>query len=255
MKELIFADLEPHWTLDPAQPITPQVHRILRERVIRGDLPAGQQISETEIANRYAISRQPVREAFIKLAEEGLMAVRPQRGTIVTKIAYNAVLDARFVREAVEGDIVRLLANAPDAVLIKELRQQIERQKDVASSKPDAFINLDEIFHRTLADGAGRSGTWGVIQGLKAQMDRVRFLALAQFPLARLLSQHVAIVDRIEAADMVGADAAVRNHLREILRDLPEILQNYPDLFDLPGGDTPEPANVPIQGGDQYEAA
>ncbi|MEM7693020.1 MAG: GntR family transcriptional regulator [Pseudomonadota bacterium] len=245
----MYVDVHPRWTLDPAQPIAPQIHRILRERIIRSDLAAGSQISETEIAKRHAISRQPVREAFIKLAEEGLVAIRPQRGTIVTKIAYASVLDARFLREAVEADIVRLLAATPDPSLVRALRAQIARQKDVAGSVPEAFIGLDEVFHRTLAEGAGRGGTWRVIQGLKAQMDRVRFLTQSRFPLERLVTQHIAIVDRIEAGDVPGADGAVRVHLREILDDLPQILASRPDLFELPDGILPEPANAPILGG------
>ena len=79
----MYADIQPQWTLDQTQPIASQIHRILRERVIRGDLPPGNQRSETEIAKRDAKSRQPVREAFIKLAAEGLLSVRPQRGTVV----------------------------------------------------------------------------------------------------------------------------------------------------------------------------
>src|SRR5690554_5571253 len=67
----------------------------------------GTRISETELAAAYEVSRQPVREAFIKLAEEGLLAVRPQRGTFILRISIPAVLTARFIREAVEADIVR----------------------------------------------------------------------------------------------------------------------------------------------------
>ncbi|RAI01511.1 GntR family transcriptional regulator [Acuticoccus sediminis] len=246
----MFADVQPQWSLDPAQPIAPQIHRILRERVILGDLTPGHKISETEIALSYNISRQPVREAFIKLAEEGLMAIRPQRGSIVTKIAFTAVHDARFLREAVESDIVRLLAARADPALVRELRRQIELQRDVASTRPANFIHLDEAFHRTLAEGAGKGGAWRVIQGLKAQMDRVRYLALGQFPLNRLLTQHIAVVDRIEAGDVPGAEGAIRVHLREVLRDLPVIVGSHPELFDgVPDGELPEPLNAPFTGG------
>ncbi|MEM6849366.1 MAG: GntR family transcriptional regulator [Pseudomonadota bacterium] len=245
----MYADIQPQWTLDQTQPIASQIHRILRERVIRGDLPPGHQMSETEIAKRYATSRQPVREAFIKLAAEGLLSVRPQRGTVVNKIVYTAVLDARFLREAVEADIVRILAAAPDTALVTELRNLITRQADAAGGNPLAFIGLDEVFHRTLADGAGRAGTWSVIVGLKAQMDRVRYLALGRFPVERLISQHKAIVDQIEAGDGDGADAAIRIHLREVLRDLPQIMAAQSDIFELPAGSPPEPANTPLPKG------
>jgi len=61
----------------------------------------------------HAISRQPVSETFIKLASESHLGIRPQRGTFVAKISLAHVMDARFVREAVEADIIKLLAAAP----------------------------------------------------------------------------------------------------------------------------------------------
>ena len=151
-------------TLIQGSPVGPQVYRILRERIIRAELKPGMQISEAEIARMFALSRQPVREAFIKLAEEGLLEVRPQRGTMVRKITKAAVMDARFVREAIEADIVKLLADKTPAGLVAELRAQIIRQRAVDDDDPATFMKLDEQFHRTLADAADRSYAWRVVE-------------------------------------------------------------------------------------------
>lgn len=245
----MLAEREIAWVLDAALPITPQIYRHLRERIIRNDLKPGNRISESEIAKSCNVSRQPVREAFIKLAEQGLLAVLPQRGTIISKIAYAAVLDARFLREAIEADFVAILASAPDAALIRELRGQIARQRALDPSSPADFIGLDETFHRTLADAAGKRGAWKLLEGLKSQMDRVRFLSLGHFPVNKLIEQHAAVVDRIEAGDGAGANAAIRRHLREVLSDLPQILGASPEFFELPEGEIPKPVNAPIQGG------
>ncbi len=240
---------ETAWVVDAAQPITPQIWRQLRERIIRNDLKPGNRISETEIAKSCRVSRQPVREAFIKLSEQGLLAVLPQRGTIISKIAYSAVLDARFLREAIEADIVAILTETPDAALISDLRGQILHQREVGEVDPTQFIQLDERFHRTLAEAAGKGGAWKLLEGLKSQMDRVRFLSLNHFPVDKLIDQHEAIVDRIEDRDRAGANTAIRHHLREVLTDLPRIVAANPDFFDLPDGELPEPVNAPIQGG------
>jgi DNA-binding GntR family transcriptional regulator len=234
------------WKLDPAAPITPQISRILRERIIQNDLKPGDRISETELARSYDVSRQPVREAFIKLADHGLLEVRPQRGTIVTRISYLAVLDARFLREAIEADIAKILATAPDKAVVADLREQLDRQAALGGDNPAAFIRLDERFHRTLAEAAGKAGAWKQIEGMKSQMDRVRYLALGEFRVDKLIAQHTALVDRIEAGDVAGADAAIRGHLREILRDLPRIIEANRQFFDLPDGDMPPPVNAPI---------
>lgn len=236
------------WKLDPTASITPQITRILRERIIQSDLKPGDRISESELARAYDVSRQPVREAFIKLADQGLLEVRPQRGTIVTRIGYFAVLDARFLREAIEADIVKILAARPDAVLIGEFRRQLDAQKAL-SKDADAFIQLDEQFHRTLAEAAGKAGAWRQIEGLKSQMDRVRYLSLAEFRVDALVAQHCAIVDQIEAGDVAGTNAAIRFHLREVLNDLPKIIEANAKYFELPDGEIPSPVNAPIQGG------
>ncbi|WGW04927.1 GntR family transcriptional regulator [Tropicibacter oceani] len=234
--------------LDVSQPITPQVYRILREAIIQGRLQPGNRISESEIARSCDVSRQPVREAFIKLAGQGLLAVLPQRGTIVSRIDYRAVLDARFLREAIEADIVAILCRSPDPALIADLRHQLSLQR--AAKEPTEFIALDERFHRTLAEGAGKGGAWRLIEGLKSQMDRVRFLSLGQFPVDKLIDQHRALVDRIEEGAPQPADAAIRTHLREILGDLPTVVGAHPTFFDLPDGEIPTPVNAPIQGGE-----
>jgi len=219
------------WNLDHGMPIGPQLHRILRERIVRNDLASGSKISESEIAKSYSISRQPVREAFIKLSEEGLISIRPQRGTIVRKIDPVAVHDARFVREAIESDIVKLLAERSDPVVVQELRAQLVEQERVAQDNPHRFIQLDERFHRTLAEAADKASAWRFVEGLKSQMDRVRFLSFSLFPTIKLIAQHQNIVDCIETGDVGQAEISIRVHLREILTDLPEIEAANPEFF------------------------
>ncbi len=237
------------WTLDPVAPIAPQITLMLRERIIRNELTPGHRISETEIARSFNVSRQPVREAFIKLAEHGLLAIRPQRGTIISKIDYRAVLDARFLREAIEADIVKILARTPDPAVIAELERQIEVQRRLPIEDAHDFIRLDERFHRTLAEAADKAGTWKLVEGLKSQMDRVRFLALGQFPREKLVEQHATIVERIAAGKQAAAENATRSHLREVLSDLPEIVATCPDFFDLPEGEVAPTVNAPFTEG------
>jgi DNA-binding GntR family transcriptional regulator len=226
--------------------ITPQITQLLRARIIKNHLAPGNRISETEIAATYKVSRQPVREAFIKLQEQGLLTVLPQRGTFVSKIAYQAVLDAQFLREAIEADIVLILVAAPPPALVEELRDQLKTQRALGPNDPESFIQLDETFHRTLAEAAGKGGAWKQIEGLKAQMDRVRFLAMSQFPVDKLIHQHAQIVDALDLKNPILAGRALRLHLREVLGDLPHIIRSKPDLFDLPDGELPAPHNTPL---------
>lgn len=221
--------------IDQTAPIGPQIREALRQRIIRCDLTPATRISESEIAGTYQTSRQPVRETFIKLAEEGLVEVRPQRGTYVTRISQQAVMDARFVREAVEADIVKELARSRDDALIPLLDEQLEEQRASLGQSPDRFISLDEAFHKSLARASGKETVWRLVEGMKAQMDRVRYLALVQpFPMADLLAQHEVVVRAITDRKVRDAEAAMRSHLRQILDDLPLIAAERPEYFEAP---------------------
>ena len=205
----------------------------MRGQIIRGEINPGIALSESEIARQYATSRQPVREAFIKLSEERLVSIQPQRGTFVVKISVADVLDARFVREAIEIAVTREAATSAPLSAIKELRSLIEQQRATGPGHNVEFLALDEEFHRTIALSVGRAHAWRVIEGIKAQMDRIRYISLdAATPIALIIEQHKRIVDGIEAGDPTVAAAAMRSHLREITLSLPNIASRFPEMFE-----------------------
>ncbi|WP_373352822.1 GntR family transcriptional regulator [Pseudoroseicyclus sp. CXY001] len=207
--------------LDDSQPIGGQLYDMLRLRIVRGELAPGMRLSEAGVAAEFAISRQPVREVFIRLAEDGLLEIRPQRGSIVPKISRQRVEEARFVREAIEADVVKLAARALAPSALQELDALLARQE--AAADVHAFVELDDAFHRALAEGVGRAHAWAVIETLKAQLDRVRYLSLTRFPKAKLIGQHRAVVEAIRAGDAAAAETAMRTHLNTIVDDLPVI--------------------------------
>ncbi len=217
----------------PEGALSPQLWRIIREWILRGEVLPGARLSEVDLAGHFNVSRQPVREAFIKLAEEGLLEIRPQRGTYVSRIRVDAVTSARFVREAVEADIVRLVAATGDKQLLEDLDTNLSAQEQVLEGPdPQKFLALDEQFHRRLAEAAGQRQSWEILQPLKTQMDRMRYLNARHFPRDQLLQQHVHIVDAIRARDPDAAEKVMRAHLRQILDDLPVIAEALPDFFE-----------------------
>ena len=205
--------------------IAEQVFRTLRSSIVTMRLTPATALSEQEIAGRLKVSRQPVREAFIKLSEIGLVRVLPQRGTFVVKISAKAVTDARFVREAVECAIARRASEGIGKAAMDELRAILDATSARRRAIPEAFFVLDEAFHRGLANAAECAYAWKVIEEAKAQMDRVRFLSLPDAtPVGHLITQHQAILDAIAAGRAAAAEQAMKDHLREILKSLPRLV-------------------------------
>ena len=246
MNTVINSDL-----IDPRGSVGRQLVQILRERIIENKMTPGERLSEAELSVQFGVSRQPVREAFIKLSEEGLVQVRPQRGTFVCKISLRAVEDARFIREAIEGDLVRILAVNPKAALLRDLRAQLDAQRHLclvktAPQERAEFLRLDDLFHRTLAEAAGRKHLWQNMDGVKSQMDRVRYLTTQSLDIERLVAQHTAVFDAIAAKDPVRAEAAMRLHLRTILQDLAVHQSRTPEIFDAADVDIQSMARVAL---------
>ncbi len=233
--------------------IADQVFRTLRSSIVMMRLTPGTALSEQDIAGRLDVSRQPVREAFIKLSEVGLVRVVPQRGTFVVKISAQAVTDARFVREAVECAIARRAAQGLEPGAVDALQRVIAEQRAAAkAADTESFFVADEAFHLGLAGASGCTYAWKVIEEAKAQMDRVRFLSIPDAtPMARLIAQHQDILDAIAARRGAAAEQAMREHLQEILRSLPRLARAFPDMFEADGA----PVRARGEGGDPARSA
>jgi DNA-binding GntR family transcriptional regulator len=210
-----------------------RVFEALRQAIVQLQLRPGNPLSEADIGRQLGVSRQPVREAFIKLAEVGLVEIRPQRGTFVRLISTREVRNARFLREAIEVAVVRKAAAEATTEQAEGLRRIIEDQRALAHQGDNVgFLRLDEAFHQALAASAGCEEAWRVVEGLKAQMDRVRYLSLPDAtPLETIIAQHEKIVEAVEHGTPKTAEEAMRHHLSEILISLPKLSVDYGEFF------------------------
>jgi GntR family transcriptional regulator, rspAB operon transcriptional repressor len=211
-----------------------RLERELRSAIVRLELPPGTRLTEQDIASRYGVSRQPVREAFISLDRAGLLSVRAQRGTLVVRISRERMKAARFVREAVEIAVARRACIEFDRAARNEIEDLLDLQKRVADrGDRDGFTPVDEAFHQALARGCGMPSVWDALADIKSHMDRVCHLTIPDADsMQPLVDQHRAIVTAIDAKDADAAEAAMRYHLTEILRAMPRAEAANPDLFE-----------------------
>ncbi|OQP32581.1 MULTISPECIES: GntR family transcriptional regulator [Pantoea] len=222
------------YTITTSEPVNQQIYRYLRKDIVTCVIQPGSLLSEKEVSARFNVSRQPVREAFIKLAEAGLVQVLPQRGTFVRKISARRVADGRFIREAVEVSVVRRAALEIEPVALMALEHNLQLQK-MAAERHDsqAFLSLDDEFHRLIAESIHCALAWETVENIKAAMDRVRFLTLSEVsPPESLIEQHEEILSALKAHDADAAEAAMRRHLQEMIFSITPIAERNSEWFE-----------------------
>lgn len=212
--------------------VADQVFKLLQQRILTLELPPLTKISEADIAKRLGVSRQPVREAFKRLERLGFLQIRPQSGTVVSLISEEAILRARFIRTALEVQMVRTACEVLTPEDIAALRSLIDQQR-IAADNGDAalFHRLDEDFHGGICARSGHDYVWELIHDHKAHMDRVRMLSLSANSQQLALQEHIQILNAIAAKDPTAAAEAMTRHLSRIEVLIAQIKTQNHDWF------------------------
>lgn len=202
--------------------------------IIENIRQSGEDLSSVELAERYETSRTPIREALLRLADERLIDIFPQRGTFVSRISVEALRDGMVIRDALERVAVRHAAARVSDADISALRLILDRQQASEQAADwSGFHAQDEEFHQRIAILSGHPNLWRVARQEKVQIDRCRVLHL---PISRrrplVLGEHRAIVDGLAARDPDAAERAMAEHLGNVLPGLDELLRARPDYFE-----------------------
>ena len=212
--------------------VTDAVFEELHRQILALDLPPGTKMSEVDVARIMGVSRQPVRDAFYRLSTLGFLTIRPQRATVVSAISETAVLQARFIRSAIEAETVRMacvrLREGDFAALDTVLEQQ---RAAVEACDAVGFHALDDLFHREICERSGHGFAWEIIRENKAHMDRVRFLSLS-FASLDAFGDHLRVMAALRARDAVGAMDAMHAHLSRIKVQMRRIRSEHEAFFD-----------------------
>jgi DNA-binding GntR family transcriptional regulator len=201
------------------------VYELLRGDIVLGVLKPLEAIREVEIAERLGVSRTPVREALLRLANVGLVDIYPQSGTRVSPIRPEKVRAAQLIREAVEVEVVRRACRTIDENQFAELQHLIEDQV-VAAKRSDLrrLFELDEEFHRAIYRAAGLLAVADELEDMKVHLNRLRFVSV-NWPRGaeKITDEHEQILEALHNRDEDRAAAAMTRHLRAVLPVLDRI--------------------------------
>ncbi|MBE1508056.1 DNA-binding GntR family transcriptional regulator [Rhizobium viscosum] len=220
--------------MDRTRQIAPQIVEYLREKILELELAPGTPLSRVELQKQFGLSQTPVRDALMRLEEEGLVTVYPQYATLVSKIDINLARQSHFMRRAVEQEIVHELASKQDRRFIDRLISANAQLKTLVSSDEYGdFLRHDRAFHYILYEEAGLEDVWPVVRRHSGHIDRLRRLNLPNVGKGRVVDNHDAIIEGLAAGDPDRAEEAMKVHLSGTLSMVSSIVERYPDFVQV----------------------
>lgn len=204
--------------------IADQAESVLRRLILDGVFEPGQRLSEVELSQSLEISRSPLREAFQRLAKEGLITLVPKRGAFVTEFDLKQISELYEVRYALEVEVARLAATRANESDLDLMRQAVAATR-LALTSESASYPPDTDFHRHMIAAAGNP----ILADMATEVDSQLRLARARggFVPERALAayeEHVAIYEAIKARDADSAGTEMRKHLENCLNNLTCVL-------------------------------
>ncbi len=200
----------------------------IRRRILENELPAGVQMLETEVADMLGMSRTPVREALIRLAEEGLVEIRPRHGMRVKPVSPDDMREIYDVLTSLEATAASLSAarGLPPAELAALDRTVADMDKALERGDLKAWARFDERFHDLLVKGSANKRLRDIVATMRDQAHRARMATLTLRPLPTESNKdHRAVVEAIRDRDPEAAFSAHHRHRRRSGAMLVELLK------------------------------
>ena len=200
---------------------TDRAYTFTKGRVLDATFAGGDLITEGEVAQALAMSRTPVREAFLRLQAEGLLRLYPKRGALVVPVSVSeveAVMETRLVVERFA--LEKLLARGPAPGVAAEMAGGIALQEEsAAAGDTDAFVAQDRQFHTSFVTAAGNPILAGLYDSLRDRQQRMVVTSLLRdgARVTSILAEHRLIADAVRDGDGERATAALVAHLRGTL--------------------------------------
>lgn len=213
---------------------TDTVYETLHKEIVSLNILPGTKLSETEVAKRFGVSRQPVRNAFTRLGNEELLLIRPQKATKVRGFSMDRVALARLVRLSVELEIAQCAIAVWDADSQAKLDENISLQeRAIAKGDLQTFHALDYDFHNLICTLSKKPLAFEVIVDCKQIVDRLCVLSLTKDSEAKaVLEDHRDIAKGLASGDYEKAQGIIRKHLSRLDDTIDFIHETHPDYFE-----------------------
>lgn len=206
--------------------------RTLVENIVHTRLEPGQQLVEQTLCQAMAISRTPLREAMLDLANRQLIEIRPKIGSYVARIDPEIVEQVRHLRSVLESELAAMACRTCTREALDRLwentavwRMYIERKQE------EKIFSLDKEFHRMMYELCGRMYWYRLVESAAPHFDRTTVLSFRCRPMEHILEDHEALLRAVEAKDEAAARAVATRHMERYRENIATIRKAYPDYF------------------------
>ena len=195
---------------------------LLRSRIVANQLPYGAKLTEEILAKELGVSRTPVREAFNRLAQEGLVTVFPGRGAFVATLSFSDMVQLLEIREALEGMAARLATSRISKTSLEKLRRQMEVEiRKTAGNRYTGYLDVDRQFHESVISASGNQHLSQLMKSLRDRIQMLRHRSVVLPGRARKsFQEHLQIIDALATRDPDLAEERIRTHIRNVKSDL-----------------------------------
>jgi len=202
-------------TVSPSQTLADKVFAQLEEAIIEGKIPAGTRLIETELAEKFGVSRPPVREAIQRLAANGVVRIVPHKCAVVALPDIEEVKEIYIAKKLIEGFSAREAAGRLSRRETTQLKSLIHKMEThIKRQEGDKYIRVAEQFHDLVNRAAGNKVTYGIYQKLSKQTlwHRINFLSFSG-RLKCSLSEHKEILDALIQGNQDLAESLMKEHI------------------------------------------
>lgn len=214
--------------------VSDRAYVAIKEEIISGELPPGSTISELELAQRYKISRTPIREACQFLQKDGFLESVPHKGFFVSEITVEQIQNIYQLRFVLERTSARIAAERILPADVEEL-MFLARPIAFTASDPVSFrasIEQNKKFHLKIADVTGNQELVAILSNILDKIHRTQYLEAKAAP-KMVGPEHQAIAGAIARRDPAAAEEAMNTHIQTSLDRLLSVVFNWTNGYSL----------------------
>jgi DNA-binding GntR family transcriptional regulator len=194
------------------------VYQTLRNNIMCLNLQPGENITKNDLAEKLNVSRTPVGEALIQLSKEELVEIYPQKGTIVSLINLANVYEGKFIRQSLEGAVIRIACRSFPENMLFELQSNLKAMEFMIAQNQIntlTLFNLDQTFHQNIFKGCRNEKAWSVICQTSTHLNRVRYLKMSSSSNAweSVLKDHNEMITAIKSGNIEYGVELMDQHL------------------------------------------